>query len=431
MFCEWIIPKSGGDFTWPDDYFDRPWIRTHEWIEGRWWPFTQPPISPAVIEGLRPARGDLVIDVILNTKFLHSAAIAANLFTSGRWKQAIQIPVFTWLTETTLDRGLHELKTVAAESLQIASLLAGPLLVLNEYDRKEVERLAMKYLQPGVVDQAMDRVYVVHPVFDAAQIDARDYKRDRDRKQKVLFHGGSLGAKRMVEPMLEAVVEQSLPVDVVLKTQNAAKPDRFPPAVTEGNVNHSRYIATLGEGDIQFIGAYYEGTGLGYMEGIWSGMLPIALDAEWVRYRLPDGYPFIVSDWREFGDAVRIMVEKYDSIYREWMPRLRERLGRYTPEYAAKQFADAVDRESAAGHNLKLATKLKPGFDLLQAGVLEEAWTEIRSYDFVRDEMRKRSEKGLNFKWLTDLALHWMLQAAGYEDMMGPEVHYRRKENDD
>lgn len=445
--CTIVLPRRGGTFDWSDSMFEGrnvdPWETNEDWSLNWEWP----PITVRMMDPFLPKRGKVLFDFVLSEKYLHSATLAAPFhIRAGQWRQAIEIPIVTWIDETTLGRRNPQLGLDGSIGLLAASAMTGPILVLNDYDLDEVERVLRQTLTPAWVKVILERSHVVRPTADLSRIDARFDRYEQERTQRAemgkttVFHGGSLGEGARRVPIIADAIEtlraEGVNVEGRFKTQHRRgnAPDlvrRMEHCGTvEMEVFHDRYVESFGEGDILYMGVEYNGTGIGYMEGIRSGMIPLAIDEVWTRDRLPDHYPFIVKP-DQVTEALRMMIGRLPQIREQWQQKLRGALHPFTPQETARSFTDALSAilEPVRERNLDVVTDVKPPFSLLQAAVMEKAWTKVEGTGMLYEAMRVRSKKDTNFKYVTPMSLRLMMIALGYVDVCdGPDLHMTRRQ---
>jgi hypothetical protein len=361
-----------------------------------------PPVSWDMLRPLLPRKGRVVFDVVLNNRYLHSATIANTLqVPPGKWYQTIEIPVVTWLTETGLDKREWQLNSKPGVALLTACAMTGPFVVMNQADADWLT---------GVLDREA-LVYVVPPCADLSRLTPEKRRRDR----RVVFHGGSIEGRRRLKALHDALPAEA---DLLLTSQQTFSPGAFPRARTISNVDHEEYLRLLPQGDIVYVGSEYEGTGLGWMEAIASGMLPVLLDAGWMAARLPAGYPLQARTPGELRAVLARAVAEYDELWDEWMPKVLDGLAGFQPAAVAQRMHDTLAEiaEPARKRNLAAAQKWSPGFDLLARAVEAEGWSVVTDARPLWKAMSRQSRTGLEPSWYSPAALRWMLMALGYED---------------
>ena len=422
--CEWAVPWRQGSITWPQDYFADPWIRTHPCLPDKIATFDHPPIGHDAIEPFLPRKGEVLIDFLLNRNMLHSPAIANAFYVPpNRWYQQIEVPVVTWYTETALDVRLPTLATKWGLVQTAASVATTPTIVLNDYDRDYLLEIVEEH-GPRSTGDISRNVYVVNPVADLDQVDKLlvDFEREREKragtKKVVLFHGGSFESKRRLG-VADDVIHEINGLTGRFLSQKDTKRNPFGEQVwLTADVRHNDYVKSFGEGDVLFVGTEYEGTGLAYVEAIRSGMIPVVYDAPWMVSRLPRDYPFKCKTKEDLALMLRQMVEGLPEIKAEWQAKLIEAMNPFTPAVAAIQFQLAIDEImfDVREKNFAVVRKVQPAYDLLAQAVGEEQWEEIDGFEMLHKAMYDRSKKKVWFRYVTPLALRWMMLDLGYDD---------------
>lgn len=431
-FAEWVVPVRPAGITWPEGYFEKPWIGLQPTGYAMTPPFDHPPVGPDELVPLLPRRGRVIFDYVLNQRFLHSAAIANAFFVPyHRYFVRLHVPVITWYTETSLDPRLPTLKNQFGHALTASIGLQGSTIVMNEYDKVELERIWSLYLMPNVVAAALERTHVVNPTADFTRIEARRPEYEARRKARreatgmvALFHGGSLEKKRRLWTAAHAAWALQMagfPISATFATQHnpTVSPYDALDTLMFKKVGHAQYLDLLAEGDIAFVGAEYEGTGLGYMEAIWSGQLPVVFSADWMLPRIPPEYPFVVRNEWDLYACLQHLSENYDEEKAKWWPALQEALNAYSPASAAGQFLEATEKVMTPEreYNLELVTHIQPAYGILLEAIETHRWPEIVDPLPVWAAMTEISREKVQFSsWVPPLVLRWMLMTAGYSD---------------
>ncbi len=433
-FMEFVLPSNKRKITWPDGMFDAPWIRPWMIDTDHTPPFDHYPVPAEAIEPFMPKLiGSPLLDYVINGRFMHTAAIQ-NCFWASRnqFGVPIELPVITWLWETGTNERLPAFKEDGGKAAVLSSALSGPVIVMKQEDKDWLLDLVFD-LAPSKADQVYYRTEVVNAVADLTGVEgmqrmytAQRLERAADKKKPVLFHGGSGEKKRRIEPMLAAVAELPDLVDVVLTTQWTRKVNHWEnQATVYKGVNHEGYLNMLGKGDICFIGAEHETTGLAYLEAVHSGMLPIVFDAPWFEELIPDDYPFVAKTWPEFQIMLRTMVKSLTPLKVQWTQLLRDvMIESFSAVSVAAQWHESVYKLTAPyrERNLHYVRGIKPAFDLLKRAVEEENWPVVTPTQ-AWDAMGERSDKDLNFKFIVPNTLRYMLIALGYrDDCRGPDL---------
>lgn len=449
-YAQLIVPPRGGTYTWPDGFFSRPYCCAIE--IGDEYPLNSdsPPISARLGKAINPGRGKILYDYVLNEKFFHTSTLSMSLYTApSKWRQVFDVPVVNWLWESTLDDRLPLHATDGALSLLAAGTWVSDTFVMNDYDVDEFARQMRRFLPADRLETYLaEHTHVLRAGFDVESIvsrreeyDAARAARREDDPTLVLMHGGSFERKRRLPfgaRATEKVREkEGRPVRMLLTTQHGPGGHGGAGILEERgaevrcNVGRRQWLDWLGDGDLVYVGAEYEGTGLAYMEAILSGMLPVGFAETWISTRLPADYPLLVDTEREFEKALVRAVDEYDALKDEWHDRLVESLKPFDSIEVARGY-DEVTRKLVDGvweKNLHTARTTQPAYGILEKAVDAEGLTEIDDALQVYDLLTKHSDKGAEFHYVTPLALNWMLRALGFTDCADrPGLHLTRSE---
>lgn len=431
-FCEWIVPREKGELSWDDAYFAKPYIRTQPVGPTTILPYDHPSLEPDMFPALSPKKGRVLFDYVLNQRYLHGAALKlAFTVPPGKWYQQIEVPVINYVTETSLDERLPMMREEAGQALLASSMAVCPTFVMNEYDRDEVLRIARRYLAPSLVDRVLAQIHVIRACVEHPAIDARrpemEVKRSERRQLEgkvVVFHGGSLENKRHLgngAKLVQVLTEKGFPVRGLFLTQHTPTKNPFAEQGVELRIGikHGPYLDALHEGDVLFCAADYEGTGLAYMEAIRAGQIPVVTNETWIKTRLPKDYPFIAKNWDDFEVKLAYVVRNFEEVRDAWQQKLIAHLDPWGMVDVARAYAEAVEKVMVPvrERNLELVQRISPAFGLLKQSVEEEKWERIEELDVVYKAMQNRSRADMDFKWVSPLAIRWMLMALGYKDL--------------
>ena len=420
-----IVPRSRDHVNWDDDMFDDPLLDPLP-VGFPYEPaYDMSPISPDVLEPVLPKRGRLLFDFVLNGKYMHSATVAAAFQKPlSQWEQWHTIPVVTWLFESGLDRRLPLFRETAGRALLCASSSVGPVMVFQDADRDWLLDVLFAGLHPSRVAEISERLFVI-PAAVGFDYESVQRRRAAERREKpVLFHGGSGEGKRRIPLMLRLAEQMRDRIDVLLTTQwKRSGRWVFADAEAAGfevvyQVTRDQYRQLLHRGDIVWVGAEYEGTGIAYVEAVMSGMLPLVYQAPWMEKRLPASYPFVASSEMEAGLMLREMVADLDRLRSRWVGELQEAMSVHLPDRTAEAYADMLDMCVApvVAENVERSMKVTPAFRLLAQAVEEEGWHEVNDPNVLWEAMKVRSEKKVEFKYVSPMTLRFMLMGLGYVD---------------
>lgn len=346
--------------------------------------------------------------------------------THNRWSVPHTIPIINYWTETTIDQALVEMaKDDVCGSLAVSAATM-PMAVMNDFDLEDLKRITSKYLSAAMTQRALSQAFIVPPPLNIARVDKRfeEYEKTRKaRKEMVIFHGGSKEGKRHVDDLINATeIARKLGADVrlMLTTQGTMTPDR-PWITVEENCNGERYLELFGEGDILWMMADYEGTGIGYMEAVRSGMLPICNSkALWIKDRIPKSYPAWVDSPKNVDNVAKMIVAIYkgrDRLKNEWQAKLIECMGRFSYDLVARQFIDGTKKAIAPwqAQNLDAAKKCF-AFQFVEKAAKSGAIPDNVTLDEMYDIAKEQTDSGMALDWVPKRAMRVMLQNVGWKD---------------
>jgi len=369
-------------------------------------------------------------DFLLTKTYAHVPSLCTLQHTlASKWELFLPLPIINYFTETTLDDalckwGLNE--DYAAGSIALSAACC-PMFVLNPFDIQEVRRLIRRYLSSSLVGKALENIHVVPPSFEADYIDSQIPLWEAERRERRLsgrinvFHGGAVDPKRHVTDLVNAVEEvrrTGADVHVHLVTQTSQKFEQ-PWVHCVNNCSGRDYIDQFGKGDILWMAADYEGTGLGYMEAMRSGMIPICNEkALWVVHRMPGGYPFFFRNFSsEHHLMLGAMVKRFAEFKDSWQPEIIAKAGEWSSEPVARTFLDTAAKviKPYTESNIETAKRCF-AFKFLRTADERGLLPERVTLADVLPIMTSVTDKEFPFEWVGHRGIKYMLQALGYSD---------------
>jgi hypothetical protein len=347
----------------------------------------------------------------------------------SRWVIPQQLPIINYWTETTIDRALGPMSTDEVAGTIAMGAAAVPTAVMNSFDLKDLNRITSKYLSPSMKLKAMSQAFIVPPAFDASKIDSKFEFYERSRATNLIgdsvtiFHGGSKESKRHVDDLVSAVelVRQwGANVSVHLTTQGKIEFDK-PWVTVKSDCNGDDYINSFGEGDFLWMMADYEGTGIGYMEAVRSGMMPICNSkALWVKDRVPKDYPVWVENPGNHEAVAKLLFALWkgkNQLKSQWQAKLIASMDPWSDVAVAKAFINgthaSIKEPKKANEEL---VKSNFGYQFLLKAVEKGDLPERVDLDGARAAMTRNTDSAMPFDWIPNRALRTMLETVGWND---------------
>jgi glycosyltransferase involved in cell wall biosynthesis len=446
VFCYYIVPaeeklpyESGHRVVVDDFIKELPYVKVlpihHYAIPPA---FEFPPFDLRTVYGI--ADKELVYDFVLSNRICHNFSLKFSLLRrSTKWNVALDPLVISHYTETSIDDRLPTLGSFAGQTGVTASMTVCPTIVMNEYDRQDALKMARERLAPSIYRNVAKNIHVSKACISSDELDAdfpsfEKQRQDRLASGKInVFHGGSLEPKRHLPDMVEAVKkvrEAGQNVEFVNYTQvdksMGQQFEEYEWFKFKANTMREQYVRSFGEGDILWMGADYEGTGIAYMEAIRSGMIPLALRNVWTSDRLGRDYPFFIDSLAELDKMLLYMVKNFAEIKSKYQKILIDKMDEWTTPVVAEEFMNLSSKLILENRNYNQGVVKKNFARQFLEKALETTPDTIELYDMY-ERMKGVTVKGLDFRWVTLNALRAMMIDLGFEDLCdGEKIIMRR-----
>lgn len=420
--------KDSNSIKWDEDDLRNFGLIPHELAPSNMPRIPYPFFEPEYVDFIRDK--DIVLDCILTKTYPHVTSLKLLQHTlASKWELFLPIPVINYFSETTLDKDLCKwgLNEDYAAGMIALSVACTPMYVLNEFDKDEVYRLCKKYLSPSMLSKTFGNVHVLKPSFDPDYIDSKfsDYEQQREARLSEgrinIFHGGAVDPKRHVADLINAVAQVrnlGRDVHVHLVTQNSQSYEQEWIHCVN-NCNGKDYLDQFGEGDLLWMAADYEGTGLGYMEAVRSGMIPVCNSkALWVSDRIGDEYPFYFENFTDEAPLlISAMVKDFQKYKSQWQSKLIDITSPWTSKGVAESFKNMTPEviKPYEDANIEAAKKCF-GFNFLVTADKKGLIPNKISLSDVPKIMTSVTDKEFPFEWVGLRGIWYMMKAIGFSD---------------
>lgn len=269
-----------------------------------------PWFGPESFRFFSDVKKSLMMDVVISGFFTSQEVIRFQAEYSSKYHYMLPkvgLPsVLNILVETGADPSLFKLKTPIGEKLTANSMSnSTATIALNQPDVPFARKIARTYLSPSIARGLKIEHFL--PPLDLEKV--VQYERPDNRCN--FFHGGTFEGKRhlgFISKTVGDLFAMNMKCRLYICTQWDAVPEWL-----EGkehfidmhyNVARPEYLERMKDGDFLTCYIDYEGTGLGPMEAIASGMTPVILEKPWIKGRIPDGYKLCCKGEKDFAAAM-------------------------------------------------------------------------------------------------------------------------------
>lgn len=248
---------------------------------------------------------------VLISRFAHAQYVPLMQSLPSIRSHHLQCPIghptiVNHITETWVDKRIPPLDSSVSKLLYMASAAVSDVtLVFSDVDVHAVKLELRNHLAPSLFLKT--DVRCMFPTVSSELIP----NHVRPKNRKTFFHGGTFEAKRhlqWISNSLVALKGMYPDLRILFTTQRGSLPKW-----TDSVSNHveivtkctrDEYHNRLADGDFLLCYLDYEGTGIGYLEAILSGMTPIIMRRPWNKGRFLDTYPFYCKGETEFAQAL-------------------------------------------------------------------------------------------------------------------------------
>ena len=177
-----------------------------------------------------------------------------------------------------------------------------PVAVFNAVDIRYLHQCLDDLLSPSLSEHAKKQITLLRPYVHAGAVES--FRRNTcgvQQRTLTFLHAGTLSDRKRVYLLIEALekARHRFPeIKLIIVTQwGEISPTFYRPWIEVIlRANRDTFFRQLSRSDVFFCGAEYEGTGLSYVQMAEAGLVGIFIDAEWLKDRLPSGYPWLVPE---------------------------------------------------------------------------------------------------------------------------------------
>ena len=451
--CEALYKETEGRFH---VYFVGPPIRSNMYLPERltkmdWcsvvhlgpekvWKFRPFP-SNELLNFIHPDSSHLAYDMILTRDTLQSFNFNFGLIKrAGAWFLPVDVPVAAMLNEALDDKNvIHQVEKAGIVATLASAMTCKILYVNSEHERSLLLALARKHLSSAeVVEVDKKCVIIPHSVRlnhirkrVSAYNEARR-KRIAETGQLTVFHAGTYQSKRNLSKICAGLDALHPSLHKRFRFLNSSQQDgivtcRHIDVEMRNGQSREQYHNNLAEGDILICMTESETTGFAYNEAIASGMLPIVIDAPWIRERMPPGHPWIVSDIeKQLPVALKWVSENWSKVPKQ-IDACMEHLKGFDLDFLAPKWMKSLQMIAQDFHTeswKNLSTVM--GVKYFQQA-LDKTPSNLLGYDDLIKTAQVCAEvDGVSLRSLTPFAMRLVLMANGYEDAGGRVPFFQR-----
>ena len=291
-------------------------------------------VTREVYDRFNERLGDLYFDVWLTEKPM-LAPILKNLL-SFKVRDKSRRPLVICRDQFTLDV-VDSKATATEELLEAAGWCCAPTVFQSDHQAKRAVRVARKHVTPAHLKRMTEMMRTWPLGIDCADVDLIN---SDERGQKydditINYSHKLFQEQRFLQSLqiMDSVLAGGRPVRLQIVTgSNAAKlsmirkAQKYRYIATYGGMNRSAFLKQVARAHLFISNSTYEDFSVTVVEQIWTGLLPVLLRAEWSEYLVGKEYPYLFRTPQEGGAMMRYIVDNYEAVRDEWVPRLQEQV---------------------------------------------------------------------------------------------------------
>lgn len=326
------------------------------------------------------------------------------------------------------------------EVLEAIGWASVPTAFQSPHQAKRAVDICRAHLKPHHVDRMIRQMKVVPLGIDCDDVD-RVNMADRARKpaDRVLVN---YSHKLFIEQkflqslkIMDSVLAGGRPVELQIVTGSSAAKmvmlkdaRKYSYMTTYGGQSRRQFLQQMARAHVFISNSYYEDFSATVVEQMWTGLVPVLLDAEWSRYLVPKGYPYLFRDMDEGQGMLRYVVDHLPEIEAEWVPLIREKIAaEFDLKAIVAEFYDWVrgmwlERTPRVTDSVRLV--LQQAFDSLPVEFdLPMFYDAIPKFSNTLDVRKSGSESMATSPWL---CVDAVLRANRVLDLGTLEPRYRK-----
>lgn len=268
------------------------------------------------------------------------------------------------------------------EMLQACGWVNGPVIFQSDHQAARAITVASRYFKPALVRRLAENSVVFPLGIDCDDVDQQNME-ERDQKlpqitinysHKLFLAQSFLQSFAVMDSVLAG--GRNIGLQIVtgsseIKMSMIEKARKFKHFDFYGSQSRKQFLRQTAKAHIFVSNSVYEDFSATVVEQIYTGLIPVMLDAPWSRYLVGDDYPFLFRDTPHSHAMLRYVVDHYEEIREEWQEKLQTRMKeRFDLAHIVPAMADWFQIQ----HDERIA-KLKWGPGL--SAVLDLAWEAL------------------------------------------------------
>ncbi len=291
-------------------------------------------VTREVYDRFNERFGDLHFDVWITEKPM-IAPILKNLL-SFKIRQKSRHPLVVNRDQFVVDVDWFKV-TATEELLEAAGWCCAPTVFQSDHQAKRAVAIARKHVTPAHLKRMTEMMRTWPLGIDCADVD-RINSDERGEKydditinysHKLFLEQRFLQSLKIMDNVLaggRAVRLQIVTGSSAAKLSMIRDARKYRYISTYGGMNRPAFLKQVARAHLFISNSIYEDFSATVVEQIWTGLLPVLLRAPWSEYLVGKEYPYLFRTPEEGGAMIRYVVDNYEAVRDEWVPRLREQV---------------------------------------------------------------------------------------------------------
>lgn len=220
---------------------------------------------------------------------------------------------------------------------EVMGWYSAPTIFQSDHQAKEAIEVARKWLKPVHMEKVMKNAIVFPLGIDCNDVDSinADERKNKFDTITINYSHKLFNEQKFVESLkvMDSVFAGGRRVDLQIVTgSSAGKMSMLKNAIpykyitTYGRADRETFLKQIAKAHIFISNSVYEDFSATVVEQMYSGLIPVLIDKPWSRYLLPEGYPYLFSDMNEGNAMLRYVVDNYEAVALEWLPKIQEKI---------------------------------------------------------------------------------------------------------
>lgn len=275
--------------------------------------------------------GDLYFDVLINERPMLAPMLQklAAFHLEGRSR----VPVVINRAQIVVKKEWFKLGEFC-ELQEIVGMYSAPTVFQSPHQLKMAVNVARKYLKPAQIEVIKKNAVVFPLGIDCTEVDAINGEERKVKNEEVTInysHKIFLEQKFMESlTIMDSVLAGGRHVRVQVVTGSAEskfsmlkRARKFRHMEIHGRMDRPSFLRQMAKAHIFISNSWYEDFSATVVEQIYTGLIPVLVRADWSEYLVPDDYPFLFESMTDGQGMLRYVVDNYEEIRDEWVPRLQ------------------------------------------------------------------------------------------------------------